>query len=217
MEIDILNDTIEDIDNINNNTIGYDSASENKKKIFKNSNVKETKFNIILTELNDHIEILNKEFRIIKAYIPKLISAYNHDMKTASKQVNKTTTKRKETGFLKKKKVPQKIQDYIGQGDLGKLTRNEVSSLIQKKLKNSENIYHPDKRVLRADDELIILFDLPENVNECTDPKDKINGLNLYNIHSKIATVYKKDEELIKSTSTIKTKKKKKRKKIKKI
>ena len=74
MEIDILNDTIEDIDNINNNTTGYESASgNNKKKIFKNPNIKGTKFNITLTELNDHIEILNKELKIVKAYIPKLI------------------------------------------------------------------------------------------------------------------------------------------------
>ena len=211
MNLDILNNIDLDIDTVNTNTESDFINTTNKKTEFNNT-TKGLKFSPILTDLTKRIDSVYKEIKSIKTDMNKLEAAYNHDIKKISKHKDKIVKKRKETGFMRKKKVPKKIQDYLDEGELDKLSRNEVSKKIHDKIKSLGLVYDKDRRVLRADDDLKKLFNLPDNINESTDPKDKENGFNLYNLQSHIAKIYKEDE-IIKVNKSTKKKKKRKNKK----
>ena len=65
-------------------------------------------------------------------------------------------------------------------------TKNFYKTLISKNL-----IYEKDKRILRVDDQISKILNIPMSVNNSIDHKDK-NGFNFYNVQKYIAKCFNK-------------------------
>jgi hypothetical protein len=125
-----------------------------------------------------------KQLRLLK-------KRYRKDVYIAAKIKKKRDIK---TGFAKSSLVPDKIADFLNIPKGTSMSRPVVTKYIYRELKNRGLYYENDKRVLRVDDDVCEMFNLPKNVNHITDPKDP-NGFNLFNFQKKVASCYQYDDE----------------------
>ena len=149
----------------------------------------------------------NQEYyRNTRDQIRKIKKLYLQDMKIAKKHMRKRKNNKK-TGFTKDDVVPEKLAELIGVDKDTAMPRTKLTKEIYSVIKDRNLFYDKDKRVLRADKELMNIFNLSENVNKSTDPRDK-NGFNFFNIQQHIAKCYK-DEDIKKNNKRKKFNKRK--------
>jgi chromatin remodeling complex protein RSC6 len=115
----------------------------------------------------------------------QLYQAYSTDMKYASKHRKKRKKKTK-SGVTIPIKIPNDLADFINVEHNSEMTRCELQKILCKTLKDKKLQYEKDKRILRADDELKKIFNLPESVNQVTDAKDK-NGFTIFTLQKYIS------------------------------
>lgn len=186
----------------NNSTYSKENKNKNKnKKDLKNININNNlkyddidtlKFQDIYQTILKYDNIIIKAMKEKKQYMKQLMQAYKHDIKYIAKHGNKRK-RDKDSGVTMPIKVPDDIADYIEVPRDTMLSRPKIHSKLYHKLKDKKLQYDKDKRVLRADDELKKIFDLPDNVNEITDAKDK-NGLTIYTLQTHIAKKFAKNK-----------------------
>ena len=157
-----------------------------------------------LQECENMLKKMNQEYRERRDELKHIIKLHKIEIKNAEKNKKVKRTKKKQTGFTKSEVVPDGIAKLIGLNKGSVMPRTEVTKEIYKVIQERNLYYTKDKRVLRADNEIMKLFGLSKNVNKCTDPKDK-KGFNFYNIQSYIAKCY--TEQNNKQTTVIITKK----------
>jgi len=131
---------------------------------------------------------INKNYKEQKSEIKNLIKLHKKELKTA-RRYKKGKQNRDKTGFTKPTIVPDKLSSLIGLERGTIMSRTELTKLIYHELHKRDLYYKNDKRVLRADNEIRKIFNLPESVNQSVDPKDK-NGFNFYNLQKYIARCY---------------------------
>ncbi|CAH6421794.1 Hypothetical protein KVN_LOCUS481 [uncultured virus] len=151
------------------------------------SNVIEDKF---LKYSSEIIAKINSNYKEEKENIKKLVKMYKNEMKTYAKKNKKRKTNTKKTGFTKPELVPDNLAKLVGEKQGITMSRTELTKKIYDVFRDRGLFYEKDKRVLRADTEILKIFNLPNSVNESNNAKDK-NGLNFYTIQKYIANCYK--------------------------
>lgn len=134
------------------------------------------------------LEKLTKNYKQHKEELKNLMKLYKKEIKTCRKN-KKNTTKRDKTGFTKPSRVPDKLIKLFNLKKGTEISRVELTKKFYDMMEAKNLYYQKDKRVFRADKELREVFNLPESVNKCTDPKDT-TGFNFYNLQKHLAQCY---------------------------
>ncbi len=142
-----------------------------------------------LRECEDMLKKMNQEYKERKNELKHIIKLHKMEIKNAEKNKKVKCAKKKQAGITKSESVPDGIAKLIGLNKGSSMPRTEVTKEIYKVIQDRNLYYTKDKRVLRADNEIMKLFGLSKNVNKCTDPKDT-KGFNFYNIQTCIAKCY---------------------------
>ena len=106
---------------------------------------------------------------------------------------SKRSENHKPTGFARLRPVSGKLAGFIGVDSGAELSGPEVTKKVWAELKNRNLTYQGDEkkgvkgdqRVLRVDDEVSKLFNIPMSVNKSVDHKDA-NGFNFGNLQKYI-------------------------------
>lgn len=206
-EIDILNDfDIIEIENVKKKEI-----KPKKSKKISSNNILEKTENLFI-----RLNSIMSEIKAIKSELKIICKTYNNQQKPIFIDPNKYISKR--NGFLKPKKIPDKLSEYLKLTNDVEMTRNEVIKMIYNKIKVDGLLYSKDKRIFRPNEELIELFNLDKDVvMNVTDPKDK-NGFTFFTLQKHIAKLYNENDfdKKVKKDKKKKEKKKKEKKKDKK-
>lgn len=167
----------ENQDNKNHNNINTDSIDNNIEKL-------ELLYNNVYENLTSQISQL-RELKTTIRKMKKLNKKINHKIK-------KTSIKKKEhsKGFHKKEPVPNKLIKLLNLDENICLKRTEVVKKIHVLLNERNLKYEKDKRVFRADKQIMKIFKLNKNVNEAVDPRDK-KSFSQYNLQTYLANIYK--------------------------
>lgn len=136
---------------------------------------------------------INQEHKERKDELKRIIKLHKIELKNAENTKKVKRKKKKQTGFTRSEVVPDGIAKLIGLNKGSVMPRTEVTKEIYKVIQERDLYYTKDKRVLRADNEIMKLFSLSKNVNKSTDPKDK-KGFNFYNLQSYIAKCYNEQD-----------------------
>lgn len=175
-------------------------SSECKEKVEKVDKVGE-----IIEEENNNSQFLKscdllldkitKNYKEQRDDLRQLMKQHRQEMKNVKKGSKKKKSTKK-TGFTKPELVPEGLAKLVGLEVGTEMPRTELTKEVYAIFKDRNLFYENDKRVLRADKEIKRVFDLPDNVNDSTDPKDE-NGLNFYNIQTYIAKCYKNENKKV--------------------
>lgn len=133
------------------------------------------------------LEKIKSDYQKNRSDLDKLYKLHLKQVRNADKIRRK---KRGKTGFTKPAAVPDNLAKFLKIPIGTVLSRTEITKQIYSELRKRKLYYEKDERVLRADEEIKILFNLPESVNTSTNPKDK-TGFNFYNLQKYIAVCYK--------------------------
>ena len=201
MSIDIINDDLGDIENTDGKIL--DSDAKLIKDLIKCDSKKVT---IYAHEIMNILDNTMKSCKLAKTLITKIVKIHEHNEKKSCKK-----KKDKLYGVMEKKKIPDKVIKYLKLPKGTLMTRNEIVSSIYKSVKDKGLCYEGDKRIFRADSELLELFNLPESVNESVNVKDK-NGFNFFTLSTLLAKLYKDDMIKQKKKKEKNAKKQKKKK-----
>lgn len=142
---------------------------------------------------DEYLKQLSTEYKEKKNQIRQMMKLHKQSVTNARRNTRKRRSNT-QTGFTKPEVVPSGLAKFIGVQEGTEMPRTELTKIVYKKISDRGLFYENDKRVLRADDEILRVFNLSKKVNESTDPHDD-NGLNFYNIQRHIARCYKGTEE----------------------
>jgi chromatin remodeling complex protein RSC6 len=131
-----------------------------------------------LNSCNKMLEELGEKYKQEKENIRKLMKLHKSTLKQAKK-----------TGFTKPEKVPDALAKFVGLTKGTVMPRTDLTKKVYGIIKDRGLYYDKDGRVLRADKEIMELFNLTDQVNKSTNCKDE-NGLNFYNLQKYIAKCY---------------------------
>lgn len=195
-------DNIENIkkcgNDMNNNIINLNLT--NVKKINQEINKFNNLFkNKLKKEKSIYEKTIKKKDKIINDIEYKLDNNTNIILKIGNKKykiINKTNRAKnhKPTGFTHPRPVKKKLADFIGIKAETELSGPQITSKVWDKLKERNLVYEKDKRVLRVDDEVSKLFNIPISVNKSTSHKDR-NGFNFDNLQCYIKRAMQPEEE----------------------
>lgn len=136
------------------------------------------KFTEGLEEFKKKIDTHISTLKLLKNDLKKLESSYHHDLTKVWKNKRKKPKNYEKNGFVKNKALPDKLAKLINVENGTEMSMPEYTSKFYENVLNKRGLlYEKDKRVFRADKELMELFNLPNSVNESTHYKDK-NGFN---------------------------------------
>lgn len=143
-----------------------------------------------LNQLLEKFHNLKKEVHNCEADLKTLEKSYTQDIQIVHKSKNKRTGERKKTGFVLKIELPDGMAKLIGEKSgvymsLPEYTKRFYQVLDQRNLRYTEN-----KKVFRADEEILRVFKLPASVNNSTDPSDK-EGFNFHTLQKIFSRVCK--------------------------
>lgn len=141
---------------------------------------------------NEALVTLKANYIQEKNHIKQMMKLHKQSLKTnkKNKYEKKSTTK---TGFTKSEPVPDSLAKLVGVTPGTTMSRTDVTKKVYDAIKDRKLYYEKDKRVLRTDEEIQQIFDLPDSVNQSINPKDK-EGFNFFNIQKHISQVYQKDK-----------------------
>jgi chromatin remodeling complex protein RSC6 len=152
---------------------------------------RELKFKTALNELRNEITSQTKVLKDLKSGVKKLEVSYQHDINKAVKSKRRKSGPSKPTGFVKELELSKDLADLIGVTEGTKISMPTYTKKFYEMLKRENLFYEGDGRVLRANDKIKKVFNLPDSVNQSIDHKDK-NGFNFYTLQKHIASVNKK-------------------------
>jgi hypothetical protein len=135
------------------------------------------KFGKMMQELQAKITEQSNVIKAFKFQFKKLESAYQYDITQALKSKMRRAGNATPTGFIKQVALPANMAKIIGVEPGTLMSMPKYTKEFYKELGNRDLFYDQDKRIFRADKEILKAFDLPESVNKSTDYKD-INGFN---------------------------------------
>ena len=167
--------------------------STSKKEVLKNKNqVVSDDQKITIDKLNETLVECIKNMKQIKTDIKKINIQYNNEILKVSKNNNKKKRLgNKQTGFGKINILPNDLADLISVNHGTEMSRPEFTKNFYKTLISKNLIYEKDKRILRVDDQISKILNIPMSVNNSIDHKDK-NGFNFYNVQKYIAKCFNK-------------------------
>lgn len=137
------------------------------------------------------LEKLSLQYRETRDEIRRL----QRENRNLLRLVGKNQRKKREpthTGFTKPSVVPECLAEFVGIDKDTVMARTQLTKMIYDIIKNRGLYYEQDKRVLRADQELMDIFKLPPSVNDSQDHRDK-NGFNFFTLQKHIAQCYRED------------------------
>jgi hypothetical protein len=172
-----FDDNINIIDNILESPI----KSKNKKDVSSNT----------LTLIDHLIERSTKqvkELREIKNDLIKLRTMHIRELNHERKK-NGSNKQNKVGGVRKPEKVPTNIAKLIGVEDDIYMERCKVLSKIYEVL-YERGLHCKNKKVLRADEQVMKALNISDNVNKVTDPND-LSGLTFRTLPKILAKCYK--------------------------
>ena len=141
------------------------------------------------------IDKLTVTYKQQREEIRRLIKLHRSEMKHMRKS-GKSSVKKDPTGFTKEEVVPDKLAEFLSLPKGSLSSRTLLTKQVYNEIKKRKLYYQNDGRVLRADADIMKLFNLSDSVNQSTDPKDK-HGFNFYNLQKHIAKCYN-DENNVK-------------------
>lgn len=145
-------------------------------------------FEALIDDMYSESQQIITRLRWLKNNIPRVKSMYRKLHNNIEKGGDK-----KKTGLFGEEVIPDDLAEWLGEEQGTKKTRVQVVSQIIKTLKENDRYYTSDKRVLRADDELIKILKLPKSVNKQTDPKHP-QSLSIYTVHKFLAERYRQNK-----------------------
>ena len=160
----------------------------------------ELKFKTALDGLKTEVNNQTKVLKDLKLNIKKLESSYQHDINKAVKVKKRKAGPNKPTGFVKELELVKELADLINVPEGTKISMPTYTKKFYEMLKREHLYYENDGRVLRANDQIKKVFNLPDSVNDSTDYKDK-NGFNFYTLQKHIASVNKNLKTKAKDTN----------------
>jgi hypothetical protein len=141
-----------------------------------------------LTMCDKFEDKLKTEYRSNRDQVRSIKKMYLQDIKIAKKTKKKKLTAN--TGFAKPTIVPDCLTTFLGLATGIIMTRPQLTKLLYKEFEDRDLHDKKDKRLIRADKEIMKMFNLNDSVNKITNPKDTKNGLNIYNIQTYISECY---------------------------
>lgn len=158
----------------------------------KKNKKEEVKFMEYYEELKDKVINHYNEAKELKSMVLRLGKMYENDINKAIKTKNGKLERA--GGINTKKKVPDKLAEYIGIDKGTEMSRPEVAKEIhavlnQRGLKDKNN-----RKIMRADKETMKVFGLDDYVNTVEDPDD-LKGFTFRTLPTYIAKIYKEYSE----------------------
>jgi len=169
-------------------------SADAKRKGIPEELEQELKFKAALLELRADVSNQTKVLRDLKTGIKKLELSYQHDINKAVKTKRRKNGPVVPTGFVKELNLPKELADLINVEEGTKISMPAYTKKFYEMLKRNNLYYEHDGRVLRANDQIKKVFNLPDSVNESVNYKDK-NGFNFYTLQKHIAAVNKSLKE----------------------
>ena len=187
MEIEIENESSE---NPENEPVTLSDKAKTKISLIPDELAKELKFRGDLTLLRREIGNYSKQLKDMKSLLRKLEVSYEHDIVKTLKLRPKPKRRNADdpTGFIKQIALSKELAELIGEEEKTMMSMPEYTKEFFRMMKEQKLLYEGDGRVFRANDRIKKVFNLPENVNESTNYRDK-EGFNLYNLQSYISKV----------------------------
>lgn len=150
---------------------------------------KELKFKETLNLLKTEIANYSKQLKELKSHLKKLELSYDHDIAKTLKMKPKHKRKSNDaTGFIKQIALNKDLAELIGEQENTMMSMPEYTKKFFKMMKDHKLLYEGDKRIFRTNDRIKKVFNLPDNVNESINYRDK-EGFNLYNLQTYISKV----------------------------
>jgi hypothetical protein len=165
-----------------------DSTSRGHRILKNNENIKEEE-NFI--QICDNLIIkINQTSKELKDDIRHLKKIYTREIKNNNEKKGRGYIKKKKTGFTTDEQIPDSLAILIGV-DMGTMMpRTALKKKVYAVIKERGLFWDGDKRVLRADKEIMDVFNLSEDVNKCTDVTDR-SGFTFFTIQKHIASCYR--------------------------
>lgn len=186
-EIDIIND-LDTVDNV--------STPDNINKIITKKQNNIDNFSNIVKSMNNILTSVSSELKILRNDIKKLTKIRNQEIKKITKIKNNNKNKYK-TGFMKAKKIPDKLAKYLNLDKDTTMVRNDLVKIMYNKIRSEGMINNDDKRIFRPDDELIKIFGLnKEIVLNTNDPKNK-ECFSFFTLQKHLANLYNEEKKNI--------------------
>jgi hypothetical protein len=169
-----------------------DTQKPRRRKNVSMDDIKDNlKFNKEYTELHDKIENITNVLKSLRTEVRGLRTSYMSDINLALKQKRVRITKSGQTGFVKPRRLSDELCSLI---DVPKGTEMSIPDYTKRfydVLRARNLFYENDKRVFRADAQLLKLFELPASVNESVDFQDK-NGFNFSTLQTTLSKTIKR-------------------------
>jgi hypothetical protein len=178
----------------------------------------EDKFEEQLSSTQEECGKLKELLKTVSASLKKLQSTHKSEVKKMKTKKSKRSENHKPTGFARLRPVSGKLAGFIGVDSGTELSGPEVTKKVWAELKNRNLTFQGDEkkgvkgdqRVLRVDDEVSKLFNVPMSVNKSVDYKDP-NGFNFGNLQKYIKNAMTDAPvQVVSSESTKDSKKKEK-------
>jgi hypothetical protein len=152
------------------------------------------KFDEQMTSAQDECGKLKELLKSVSTSLKKLQATHKADVKKMKTKKSKRSGEHKPTGFARTRPVTGKLADFLGVQSGAELSGPEITKKVWAELKSRNLTYQGDEkkgikgdqRVLRVDDEVSQLFNIPKSVNKSTDCTDKENGFNFGNLQKYI-------------------------------
>lgn len=156
---------------------------------YKNNNYKNDDFieycDTLLNKINNSVKDIKNDVKNIKKMYIKQKKKYKKN----------DSSKKKNTGFTIKEIVPKKIANLIDVEYGTKMSRIDLTKKIFDVIKQKNLYYSKDRRIFRADKDIIDALELNPSVNKSTNLDDK-NGFNIYTIQKYITRCYTVDKKI---------------------
>jgi hypothetical protein len=151
------------------------------------------KFEEQLSSTQEECGKLKELLKSVSESLKKLQSAHKSEVKKMKTRKNKRSENHKPTGFARLRPVTGQLAGFIGVESGTELSGPEVTKKVWAVLKSRNLTYQGDEkkgvkgdqRVLRVDEEVSKLFNVPMSVNKSVDCKDP-NGFNFGNLQKYI-------------------------------
>jgi hypothetical protein len=140
----------------------------------------------ITENMNSLKSLQNSVKKLESAYDRDLLYIYNNKEK---KEINRNR------GLMCPIYLPNNLAKLIGVEPKTSMDRPTFTKKLYEILDERGLKYEGNKKVLRADKEIMEIFNLPKSVNESTNPNDK-NGFNFSTLQTYIAQIWNTAEKV---------------------
>jgi hypothetical protein len=161
-----------------------DDESSKKNKVSYEERVEQ-----VTKHITDEYNTVKERLKALGNTLTELTRLHNSHMKKCSLK-KKSKRVNTQTGFNSERKIYGELAEFIGVEDGTSMRGPKLTQKVWEKMKElglyyKSNKGEEDRRVLRTNDKVSALFDIPKSVNDATDHQD-LNGLNFRTIQKYI-------------------------------